>query len=118
MTRLVRAACVLLVAAGAVVAVYAFGDTPLMVDELVHYPQIVGFARKYSRIDPRLTMIPAYHAIVAGLSWVFGGLSTRFFWHAARSPRFISRHAPTQKNGPSFARSSSRFYRSGFRSSF
>ena len=77
MTRLVHAVSVLLVAAGAVVAVYAFGDTPLMVDEQVHYPQIVSFARKYSRIDPRLTMIPGYHAIVAGLSWVFGGLSIR-----------------------------------------
>jgi len=77
MTGLVRAACTLSFVAGAAFAVYAFGDTPLMVDEYVHYPQIVGFARKYSRIDPRLTMIPGYHAIIAALSWVFGGLSIR-----------------------------------------
>ena len=56
-------------AAAAIAAFVSFQDNSLVADELVHYPQIVVFARGYSRIDPRLTMIPGYHALLASMAW-------------------------------------------------
>jgi alpha-1,2-glucosyltransferase len=61
----------------ATAAFVAFSDNPLHVDERVHYPQIVIFARGYSRLDPRLTMIPGYHALLGSLAWAVGAFSVR-----------------------------------------
>mgnify|MGYP001815761553 CR=1 FL=1 len=59
----------------AIAAFVAFQDSPLLEDELVHYPQIVTFARGYSRLDPRLTTIPGYHALLGAIAWAVGALS-------------------------------------------
>jgi alpha-1,2-glucosyltransferase len=66
----------------AIAALVSLQDNFLLADERVHYGQIVAFARGYSRIDPRLTMIPGYHALMASAAWMTGALSTnavRFF---------------------------------------
>jgi alpha-1,2-glucosyltransferase len=61
----------------AIAAFVAFHDNPLHVDERVHYPQIVTFARGYSRLDPRLTMIPGYHALLGSMAWAADSFSVR-----------------------------------------
>jgi alpha-1,2-glucosyltransferase len=61
----------------ATTAFVAFHDNPLHVDERVHYPQIVIFARGYTRLDPRLTMVPGYHALLGSMAWAVDAFSVR-----------------------------------------
>jgi len=61
----------------AIAAFVSFRDNSLLADEYVHYPQIVSFARGYSRLDPRLTMIPGYHALLAAIAWATDTFSLR-----------------------------------------
>ena len=61
----------------AAAAFVAFHDNPLHVDERVHYPQVVIFARGYSRLDPRLTVVPGYHALLGAMASLADASSVR-----------------------------------------
>lgn len=42
-------------------------------DEFFHYPQIAEFSQGiFNDISDKLTMLPGYHAIIAGLAWLVG----------------------------------------------
>ncbi|MEQ1757241.1 MAG: hypothetical protein ABL986_02910 [Vicinamibacterales bacterium] len=52
-----------------------FVDNGQGVDENIHYDQILRFARGDWSLNPTLTTIPGFHALVAGLAWLTGGAS-------------------------------------------
>lgn len=54
---------------------WSFYDHGLSVDENIHYDAIVRLYRGDWSLNLELPMLPAFHALVAGLVWIGGGLS-------------------------------------------
>src|SRR5258706_16378836 len=53
-------------------------DAPLVEDEVVHANQIRRFIRGQFFVDPDLTTVPGYHAVVAAAGWLASDSSTAF----------------------------------------
>ncbi len=54
---------------------FLYSDNGLRVDEQIHFDQIQRLVSGPAPLNPGLTMIPGFHAIVAALVWFTGGLS-------------------------------------------
>lgn len=51
-------------------AYYFIKDHGLMVDENLHYSQIVGFIHRYYTLSPGLAMLPGYHFVIASVAQI------------------------------------------------
>ncbi len=49
-----------------------FSSTSALVDEKYHFPQISSFREGVWELDPKLTNIPGYHAVMTAASWLTG----------------------------------------------